>query len=52
MILWGVVLVVSTSVSSLIFGDLPIYNNFPSNLLFHFESALGNWDARATCRDS
>jgi len=23
-----------------------------TNLLFHFESALGSWDARASCQDS
>jgi len=50
--LWITVLVVNSSVSNLIFGNMPIYNDFLSNLLFHFESALGSWDMRATCQDS
>ena len=52
LILWGLILVLFASTSGLIFGDLPTYNKFSDNLIFHFESSLGNWDVRGTCRDS
>lgn len=52
LVLWGLILVLFTSFSSLIFGHIPVYGNFTDNLIFHFEAALGNWDVRGTCRDS
>ena len=49
MILWITTLLIFASLSGLLFGDLEVYGSFGSNLLNHFESALGNWDSKVTC---
>lgn len=49
MILWITTLLIFASLSGLMFGHLKIYSDFGSNLLNHFESALGNWDSKVTC---
>lgn len=50
LILWSVILIMFGSASGLVFGETPIYGVFVDNLIFHFETALGNWDGRATCK--
>ena len=45
LILWGIILTLSTSASSLIFAETnPILADFFDNIVWHFEAALGNWD--------
>jgi hypothetical protein len=48
--LWFLVLISLTSVSSILFADLPEYQSFGSAMYMHFEFALGNFDSSIFCQ--
>lgn len=44
MIIWGIVLIMFSCISSLIFGQLDAFQDFGSILVLYFETSLGNWN--------
>lgn len=47
--MWITILVFFTSVSMLLFGQLPVFQDFIQVLIFYYESALGSWDTSPYC---
>ena len=48
-LIWLLDLLVFSSISILLFGQLPGFKSFNEVLVYYFESSLGNWDANKYC---
>jgi hypothetical protein len=49
MVLWTIELIIFTSISMLMFGQIEKFSNFFSVWVFYFESALGTWSTLPYC---
>jgi hypothetical protein len=49
MVLWTIELIIFTSISMLMFGQIEKFQNFFLVLVFYFESALGSWSTLPYC---
>jgi hypothetical protein len=49
MVLWTIELIIFTSISMLMFGQIEEFTNFFTVLVFYFEAALGTWDTEPYC---
>jgi hypothetical protein len=49
MIIWFIEILIFASVTLLVFGSLPKFDNFFDVLIFYFEAALGSWTIEPYC---
>ena len=47
LVVWIMILLTFSCVSTLIFGKFKTFDNLQSTFLFYFQSSLGNWDVNA-----